>query len=451
MKKNIDMCNGPLTGNILLFAVQIMMSALIQLLFNTADTIIVGRFAGNQALAAVGSTTALINLLVGLFMGISVGANILIAQYLGAEEKENANTAAHTAILSSMVGGILLMLIGIGFARPMLELMGNPDDVIEMAALYVKIYFVGVPFNLLYNFGSAVLKASGNARQPLLYLSVSGVLNVCLNLIFVIVFRLSVAGVAWATVFSQILAAALTLRYLCGIEGPAKIELQKLRINPSMLKKILSLGLPAGIQGSLVSIANIVMQSHVNRFGSLVLAGNSAASNIEMFLFTSGNALYQTTINFVSQNRGAKKYDRTIRAFGICAVIGVAFMGAASVLLLTCGEHLLGIYTSDPQLIEYGMIRFTCIGGFYVLDVLFHVTTGYVRGMGYSFLPTAIVVGGMCVLRIAYLQFSFRRFGTLQSVYYSYPVTWTAVILANSIVIIHIVKKIRNNEFKISK
>lgn len=445
-KKEIDMCNGPMTGNIILFATQIMLSAVIQLLFNTADTIVVGRFAGNEALAAVGSTASLINLLVGLFTGISVGANVLIAQFIGAKERENAGAAAHTAVTASFIGGLFLTVVGVLFAKPMLTLMGSPEDVIELAALYVQIYFIGVPFNLLYNFSSAVLKASGNAKQPLIYLSVSGVVNVLLNLLFVIVFQMSVAGVAFATAISQAVAAIPTVRYLMHTDGPTRIELKKLRVDRRMLGKILQLGFPAGIQGSMISLSNIIIQTYVNQFGSSVLAGNSAANNIEQFVLTSVNAIYQTAINFASQNRGAKKYDRTIKTLGICLTFGVIFTGTCSVILVNGGEILLGIYTTDAVLISYGMLRFRCIGAFYVLDSLMNVSTGYLRGMGYSLLPSAVTVMGMCVFRIFFLHFNFGRYGTLESIYASYPVTWTFVIVVNAIVIGYVIRKLKKEK-----
>jgi len=311
-KKNyeIDMCNGPLLGKILAFAIPLMLSGILQLLFNAADIVVVGRFAGNEALAAVGSTSSLINLLVNLFIGLSVGANVLVARFFGAGQKRELSEMVHTAIATSLLSGLLLIFVGLFLARPALQLMDTPTDCIEQATLYMQLYFVGMPAMMAYNFGSAILRAVGDTKRPLYYLLFAGVINVVLNLIFVIIFSMGVAGFALATVISQVVSAVLVIRCLILCDADYKLNLKELRIVKDKLIKMAQIGLPAGLQGALFSISNVFIQSSVNSFGSVAMAGNTAAGNIEGFVYTAMNAMHQTAISFTGQNYGALKFKR---------------------------------------------------------------------------------------------------------------------------------------------
>lgn len=304
----MDMCNGPVLKKILIFSIPLMLSGVLQLLFNAADIIVVGRFAGSQSLAAVGSTTALINLLINIFIGLSVGANVVVARAYGGRRDKDVSEAVHTAIAVSIVSGVILIVMGFVFSKLMLELMGTPDDVIDKAVLYMRIYFAGMPVVMLYNFGSAILRAVGDTRRPLYFLTIAGVVNIVLNLFFVIVMNLDVAGVALATVLSQCISAGLVLRCLAKSEGGLKLELSKIKIHRKKMFQIFKIGLPAGMQGAIFSVSNVLIQSSVNSFGSIAMAGNAASANIEGFVYNAMNAVYQTNLSFTSQNIGGKKF-----------------------------------------------------------------------------------------------------------------------------------------------
>lgn len=420
----IDMCNGPLLGKMLMFAVPLMLSGILQLLFNAADIIVVGRFTGSQALAAVGSTGALINLLVNVFMGLSIGANVLVAQYYGAHDEENVSDTVHTAILLSVVSGVVLIFLGILLAEPLLTLMGTPDDVLDQATLYMRIYFAGMPVIMLYNFGSAILRAIGDTKRPLYFLLTAGIINVFLNLFFVIVFHMGVAGVALATVISQVVSAGLVVLCLMRNQGMCHLDLKKLHIHRSKLLQIVRIGLPAGIQGAIFSISNVLIQSSVNSFGSIAMAGNTSASNIEGFIYTSMNALYQTALSFTSQNMGARKYDRIGQILGrALATVGIVGFSLGMIALLA-GDVLLGIYTTDPEVIRYGLIRMSVICPTYFLCGMMDVCCGSIRGMGYSILPTIVSLTGACALRVVWIFTLFQWDHTLLNLYISYPVSW---------------------------
>ncbi|MDO4514115.1 MAG: MATE family efflux transporter [Lachnospiraceae bacterium] len=418
------MIHGPLLGKILIFTIPLMASSILQLLFNAADIVVVGRFAGSEALAAVGSTGALINLLTNVFMGLSVGANVLVARYYGAGQQEEASETVHTSILLSIVAGLFLAVVGIVFAAPLLRMMGTPEDVLPLAALYIQIYFVGMPVVLIYNYGSAILRAIGDTKRPLYYLAVAGALNVVLNLIFVIPLQMSVAGVALATILSQALSAVLVLRCLMRAEGGCHLDLHRLRIYKTKLKKILQLGLPAGFQGSIFSLSNVLIQSSVNSFGSIAMAGNSAAANIEGFTYVAMNSFHQAAITFVSQNMGAMEFKR-IRKVAIqcliCVVITGATIGNLSYLF---GNTLLGIYSSDPQVIQYGMVRLSIIGTTYFLCGIMDVGVGCLRGINYSVLPMIVSLLGACGMRIIWIFTIFRRMHDQTILYISYPISW---------------------------
>lgn len=423
-KYEIDMIHGPLLGKILLFTLPLMASSILQLLFNAADIIVVGRYAGSDALAAVGSTGALINLLTNMFIGFSVGANVLVARYYGAGKPDEVSETVHTSVMLSIIGGVLLAVIGIIFASPLLELMGTPENVLPLAALYVRIYFAGMPVILLYNYGSAILRAIGDTKRPLYYLAIAGVLNIILNLILVIVFEMSVAGVALATIISQTLSAVLVIRCLMHIEGGCHLDLHQLKIHTNKLWKILQLGLPAGLQGSIFSLSNVLIQSSVNSFGAIAMAGNSAAANIEGFTYVAMNSFYQAAITFVSQNMGAMEFKR-IRKIAwqclACVTVTGALLGNLSFFF---GHQLLGIYSDEAEVIRYGIYRLEVIGTTYFLCGIMDVCVGCLRGIGYSFLPMVVSLLGACGFRILWIFTVFKGHHDLHTLYISYPISW---------------------------
>ena len=442
-KKNyeMDMCHGPLLGKIFLFALPVVLSGVLQLLFNAADVVVVGRFAGSQALAAVGSNTSLVNLIVNVFIGISIGTNVLVARHYGAGEYDEVKKTVHTSILTSLIFGVILIFIGFFLARPLLEMMGTPEDVIDLAQVYLRIYFIGMPVNMLYNFGAAILRAVGDTRRPLYYLIIAGVLNVGLNLIFVIAFHMSVAGVALATIISQAVSAILVVRCLMKSEGCVHLALKELRIYKKKLIQMFQIGLPAGLQGAIFSVSNVMIQSTINSFGSLAMAGNAAAANIEGFIYLAMNALSQTSLSFTSQNAGAGDFKRVRKIFylcnGIVVVIGLV-LGIGTVLL---GKPLVGIFSSDPEVIAFGQLRLTYICFAYFLCGIMDVVVGSLRGLGSSVMPMIISLTGACILRIVWLYTIFRINPTLENLYVSYPVSWLVTSVAQIICFVVVFKK----------
>ena len=425
MKKyEIDMCRGPLTGKIILFAIPVILTGILQLLYNAADIVVVGQFAGKEALAAVGSTGALTNLIINIFIGLSIGTSVVVSNYYGAGNREGISDAVHTSIAIAVLSGAFLAIVGFFAARPMLLLMGTPEDVIDGAVLYMQIFFLGMPFNMVYNFGGGILRAVGDTRRPLYFLTISGIVNVVLNLVFVIGFKMSVAGVALATIISQLISAILIVRCLILTDSVIKLHIKQLKIHKHTLFMIMRIGLPAGIQGSLFSISNVLIQSSVNSFGSVVVAGNSAASNLEGFVYTAMNAVYQTAVTFTSQNMGAKQYKRTRRVLHICLIfvtlIGVV-MGGAFYLLRNV---LLRIYNNDAEVIAKGAVRMLYLCAPYFLCGIMDVMVGQLRGMGYSIMSMLISLSGACLMRIVWIYTAFRAIPTLDVLYLSYPVSW---------------------------
>lgn len=440
-KYEIDMTNGPLFGKIIKYAIPLMLSGILQLLFNAADIAVVGRFAGSEALAAVGSTSSLINLMVNLFIGLSVGANVLVARAYGGNQKRELSEVVHTAILTAIVSGVILIFVGLFLSDPALRLMGTPADVIDQSVLYMRIYFLGMPVMMAYNFGSAVLRAVGDTKRPLYYLLIAGVVNVVLNLIFVIVFHMGVAGVAWATVISQVISALLVLRCLIKSDADYKLVLKELRIVPDKLIKMIQIGVPAGLQGALFSISNVLIQSSVNSFGSVVMAGNTASSNLEGFCYTAMNTFYQTAISFVGQNYGAMKYKRIGRIAVIClgcvVVLGI-LMGNGMVLT---GDILLKIYSTDPEVIAFGKLRMHYILTLYFICGMMDVMVGLMRGMGYAIMPMLVSLSGACLFRVVWVYTIFQQIRTLECLYISYPISWTLTFLIHLICFIIIYRK----------
>ncbi len=441
-KYEIDMCNGPLLGKMIVYAVPLMLSGVLQLLFNAADMIVVGKFAGDSALAAVGNTGSLINLLINVFIGLSVGANVLVARFFGAGHKKDLSEVVHTAIATALVSGIILVVVGCILAEPALRLMGTPDDVIHMSVLYMRIYFCGMPVMMLYNFGSAVLRAVGDTKRPLYYLLLAGVINVALNLLFVIVFHMSVAGVALATVISQIVSAVLVLRCLIKTDSDYKLDLKALRIYPDKLLKMVQIGVPAGLQGALFSISNVLIQSSINSFGSVAMAGNTASANLEGFIYTAMNALYQTAISFTGQNLGAMKYKRIGKILLICEISVIAVGAVFGNLMYLFSDKLLLLYTDSAEAMQVATLRMSIICTGYFLCGMMDVIVGSLRGLGYSVMPMFVSLTGACLFRIIWIATIFRKINTLECLYWSYPISWTVTFAAHLICFIVIYRKL---------
>lgn len=427
----IDMCSGPLLSRILLFAIPLICSGVLQLVFNATDIIVVGRFVSSNAMAAVGSTSSLINLLVNFFIGISVGANVLVARFRGANDFDDAQETVQTALITAVAGGFVLIALGILLARPMLVWMATPGEVIGQAVLYMRVYFIGMPATMLYNFGAAILRAVGDTRRPLYFLTLAGLVNVAGDLLFVLVLDMGVAGVAVATVISQIISATLIVLCLMRQDGMCNVNLRRMRFHRDKFLRIMQVGLPAGLQSVIFNISNVLIQSSINSFGATVVAGNTAASNIEGFVYTSMNALYQTSLSFTSQNLGARQFGRIdkilVRCLALVFVIGLVLGNGAHLL----GQTLLGIYTGEPEVIAYGMMRLGVVSVTYCLCGMMDVVAGSVRGLGYSILPMLVSLVGACVFRIIWIFTVFQWQHTLFSLYISYPISWALTICAH--------------------
>ncbi len=422
----IDMVNGPLLANIWRFAVPLMLTNFLQMLFNAADTVIVGRFAGEQALAAVGATGSLCFLLISLFNGLSIGSNVLIARYLGAQNHDQVKKAVHTAITLAGISGILLSGLGFFLSKPMLQMMSTPSDIIDLSELYMRIYFFGTFFGLIYNFGASILRAKGDTKRPLYFLGISGVTNVALNMLFVIVFEMSVAGVAIATVISQAISTVLVCVTLMKEQDETQLHLNELGVDGEMAWNIIKIGVPAGIQGMVFSLSNVVVQSSINSFdSSSIVAGNSAGANIENFVYIGVMAFTQACITFTSQNIGASNYKRVKSIFVTTLILTVIASGTLGLLVYHFGEFFLGFYTSEATVIEAGMIRMRWVGLFLVINGILDVFVASMRGMGYSTLPTIVMVVGICGVRLGWLWTVFPMFRQLQVIYMCFPISWT--------------------------
>ena len=444
-KYEIDMCNGPILKKMLVFALPLMLSSILQLLFNAADIVVVGRFAGDDSLAAVGSTSSLINLLTNLFIGLSVGSNVLVARYFGAKKEDELRETVHTAMTLSLIGGAVLTVIGIAGAPLILTWMQSPPEVINLSIIYLRVYFAGITATMIYNFGSSILRAIGDTKRPLYYLSIAGVVNVVLNLIFVIVFHWGVFGVGIATVISQVVSATLVVRCLLREQGGIRLDLKLLGINKGKLLQIMQIGLPAGFQGMLFSLSNVVIQSSVNSFGATIVAGNSAAQNLEGFVYVGMNAFYQAAISFMGQNVGAGKYSRVnkiLYSAEIC-VISVGF--ALSMAVRLFATPLLSLYTDSPAVIEAGTVRLGVICATYFLCGMMDVMVGALRGLGYSIAPMIVSLLGACAFRLLWIAtvFQIDRFHTIKTVYTSYPISWTVTFLAHLVTFVIVRRRLR--------
>lgn len=439
----IDMCNGPLTRKIITYCIPLALSGILQLLYNAADIIVVGRFTGPTALAAVGSTGSLINLIVNLLIGLSVGASVCVANFYGAGREKDVRETVHTAMLISVIGGVIVAVVGMVFAKTFLGWMGSPDDVIDQATLYLRIYFAGMPLTMAYNFASAIFRALGDTKRPLYYLAVSGLVNVILNLIFVIVFKMGVAGVAIATVVAQ--AVSTTLIILCMIRSHSVIHLQRdmLRIHGDKLKEIVRVGLPAGLQGTIFSISNVLIQSSINSFGSIAIAGNSASSNLEGFMYTSMNSVYQAALSFAGQNMGARKYSRLKKVLCNCLAIVTGIGIGMGAIMYLFRYQMLGIYSSDMDVINFGIERLELFCLTYFTCGAMDVMVGQMRGMGYSIVPMIVSLVGVCGIRIVWIFTVFKASNSLLTLYMSYPVSWVVTLAVHFSTFLYVYHKVK--------
>ena len=446
MKFNSNsMREGPIFKSVIIYTIPIILTGLLQLLFNAADLIVVGWFSGSDSVAAVGATSALTNLIVNLFIGLSLGAGVAVAQGIGAKNDKLTSEAVHTAVPVAAISGIFLTVIGVLFSRNFLELMGTPEGkLLRLASIYMQIYFAGMTFSMIYNFGSAILRAAGDTRSPLIFLTVAGVLNVILNIIFVALFKMDVAGVALATSISQAVSAVLVVRELMKRQDACRFALQKMRIHKGALGKMIRIGVPAGLQSSLFAISNVLIQSSVNSFGSAHMSGSAAASSIEGFCYISMNSFHQTTLNFCGQNYGAGDFKRIKRITWICLMTVAAVGLIAGNLSYAFGRQLLGIYITDsPEAINYGMERLKFMLIPYFLCGIMDTTTGSMRGIGSSVIPMVITVVGVCVMRIVwiYTVFAMPQYHSFSGLFISYPISWLLTFIALFISFVIIIRR----------
>lgn len=445
-EQSMRMLQGPLLPAIISYTVPIILTSILQLLFNAADLVIVGRWCGSVAVAAVGATGAITNLIVNLFVGLSIGSGVTMAHALGGRDSGGAHRTVHTTLPVALISGVILTVVGVLLSEPLLRLMGNPGDVLPFAAKYMRIYFCGITFTMVYNFCASLLRAAGDTRSPLIFLTLAGVINVVMNILFVTRLGMDVDGVALATVISQGVAAVLVVIAMIRRKDDSHLDLGKLRIYKYELLKIVRIGLPAGFQSSMFSISNVLIQSSVNSFGSVVMSGNAAAGNIEGFIWAAMNAFHQTAVNFTGQNMGARRYDRIRMILWCClgstTVVGLVLGGLAYIF----GPQLLSIYITDSaEAIDYGMLRmaYMCIP--YCLCGMMDVSSGSLRGLGSSFTPMLISVLGICGIRIAwiYTVFQIPRFHTIDALFASYPISWAITYAAQLFAFLTIFNKFR--------
>ena len=442
-KYEIDMCSGPILPKLLKLVLPLMLSSVLQLLFNAADIIVVGNFASENSLAAVGSTTSLVNLMTNLFLGLSTSANVLTSHYMGAKDGENVSKTIHTSIFLSIVCGLIMTFVGVTFADDLLSLMHTPPEVLSLSSLYLRLYFCGMVAMMIYNFGSSILRSKGDTKRPLYYLAFAGVINVVLNLFFVIVFHMDVAGVALATVISQCVSASLIIICLMRETDFYKFEWKKLRPNKRIVVKILRIGLPAGLQGVVFSLSNVVVQSSINGFGPVVMAGSAASASIEGFVWVSMNSFSQGALTFTSQNVGGGMYSRINKiAFISCAaaaITGIVFGNLAYFF----GEPLLSIYDPRPDIIAPGLTRMQMVCCFYFLCGLMDSIVGTIRGMGYAVAPTVVSMLGACGLRILWIStvFQLPALHSEAMLFISYPISWGITFAAHFVCYIFMRRK----------
>ena len=445
----MDMCKGPLMKQIVIFAVPYVFTGLLQIFFNAADLMVVGRFASHQALAAVGSTGSLSMLMINIMLGLAVGTNVMVARYLGAKNRKQVSRSVHTAIATAIAGGIVIGITGLIFAPVFLRWMDTPDDVIGMSTTYMRIYFSGMPAVMLYNFGGSILRAAGDTRRPLYFLVIGGIINVLLNLFFVIVCKMDVAGVAIATIMSYFFSSIMILQAMRNMTDGCRLNWKKVRFSWPNLKEIMRIGIPAGFQGSCFSIANILIQSSLNSFGSMAIAGNTAACQWEGFLFTTSAALGHTMVSFVSQNLGGEQYKRIRQSIRYGIIFTVTVNITISAVLFIFHKPLLALFNADPGVIQYGFIRFALCLPLQWACALMEIETGALRGLGYSVSPMVIMIFGVCIYRIVWIETVFRYFHSLNVLIASFPISWVLVSVAGGLLLQKVLHKYpKNNVIK---
>lgn len=442
----MDMTEGPLLSQVVRFTVPLFFTLVLQLMFNAADLMVIGRYASHEAMAAVGATSSLIHMIINIFFGLAIGTNVIAANAYGSHDQTLLSRTTHTSMVVAVVGGILVAAFGYLFAQPLLEMMKTPADVLPKATLYCKIYFIGLPVMLVYNFGSAVLRAVGDTKRPLVYLAISGFLNVPLNVLFVLKFGMDVDGVAYATVIAQIVSSTLVWRALMTAQDGCRLEWRRLRIHGPVLKQMLGIGVPSAAQASCFSLSNILIQSAVNSFGSLAMAGNSAVLSLEGIVYCGPYAMHQATISFAGQNFGARKIQRLRKSIWICFWLSVlisSVMGPGAWLI---GPELLSIYTTDPAVIAWGMRRIVVMFTTYALAGMMDVVSGAMRGIGKSLLSAIIVLVSVCVFRVVWLYTVFPLKRTMEVLMLSYPITWGLAALVNGILLVVSLRKMRADD-----
>ncbi len=452
-KNKIDMLNGSLWNKILLFAIPIAASNILQQLFNSADAAVVGRFSGSQALAAVGSNGPIINIIISLFVGISLGANVVIANLIGAEKKQQIQNAVHTTITFALIAGFALIFIGWFIAKPFLEFIETPEDVIDLAALYLRIYFMGMPFFMLYNFGSSILRSKGDTKRPLFALIISGIINVLLNLLLVIVFKLGVAGVAISTVIATGASSFLVISFLIKETDELHLDIKKLGLNTQLLSKMLKTGIPSGLQSILFALSNLIVQSSINSFGSKAMAGSASELNYELFSYYVVLAFNMATTSFTSQNLGAQKFERCRKVNSLCIFFGIIFTGIMDFIFVFFREFFIQIYTTDPEAIKFGVLRMLVVVSFQWLVATYEISGATIRAAGHPMIPAALSILFICVFRVFWVKRIFpfsefipvlKDFSKWTSLLAVYPLSWIMTGIAMIAAYILIAKKTYN-------
>ena len=439
-KYRIDMCHGPLFSKIVLFSVPLMFSYVLQMFFNTADLIVVGRFASADALAAVGSSYGLTSIVLNIFFGLSVGVNVLTARHIGARDRKKVADTVHTAAAAGLYGGLIMAVIGVLGSRWALRQMSTPEKILDQATLYMQIYCAGIPFVVIYNFGSSILRAQGDTRRPLFFMVIAGFVNVLLNLFFVLVFHLDAAGVALATMMANALSAVMIIAVLTGARDASRLVWKKIRIRGDIFLDMLKNGVPPGIQAACYSASNIAIQSSVNSFGPPAIAGNTAAQSLECLVYVASTAYYHTAISFLSQNRGAQKYKRIVRSIFWCLACTFVLSLIAGFTFCLTGTTVLKIYNSDPEVIRWGMIRVKILFSTYFLNGFMDAICGALRGLGLSVKPTAVTLLGVTGFRIAWVLWVFPHDRTMENLMLSYPISWLIVSVVNGYILYQAVR-----------
>ena len=449
-KYSIDMTTGVLFPKILGFAFPLMVTGLLQIVYNAADVMVVGRFAGSISLAAVGATSTLVNLMLNLFLGLSMGSGVVVANHIGAGDGASVHRTVHSAMLLSIISGFVIGIIGVVISPYALSAMGTPDDVHSLSTLYLRIFFLGTPANMVYNYGASIIRATGDSKRPLYILTSTGILNVVLNLIFVVKFNMNVAGVALATIISQYVSAICVLYILLNINSYIHLSMKKLHFYKDELLDILKIGIPAGLQGSLFSLSNVIIQSSINSFGAAAIAGNTASGNVDSIIFTCCNSVSQTATTFTSQNLGAGQYKRIRKIYFNCIGVSMGIAAIFGVALLAFGPQILTVFSTDSEVIDMGLIRLKLFAVTYIINSVLDVTTGQMRGLGKSVIPMIVTMVGVCGLRVLWVFTVFPQYRSMFTLYLSYPVSWlaTGIVLVTmyAVTFRKILKRSRNDE-----